>query len=322
MMSAAASPNAGALPKVAAKGTTPEKSALVTSAKSKSGGGVDKLPKLVEPPQAVALEPTEAAPSEEATAETAVTSGPPAAAALPEATATDAAAAGASAVQTTVPATDPTPAPDTDPDADPDTAPALAPTSVPPPSTLTPEEFGERQQRNAEFLVACGKYHKGGSSGDLRRAQTLFDRGVDVDFQDTDGWSALFYASGEGHARLVQWLVEDWGAAVDLRAPDECTPLWTACFNGKRDVVSYLLRIGADDAVVGKPPGEPAQSPAMAARRNRNPGIADFVDFEAELRRADPSRRARQVARQMTKEEFRESMRASPQFAAMDGGAA
>jgi hypothetical protein len=122
--------------------------------------------------------------------------------------------------------------------------------------------------------------------------------------------------------RLVQWLVEDWGATVDLRAPDNCTPLWTACFNGKRDVVSYLLRVGADDTIVGTPPGEPAQSPALAARRNRNPGIADFVDFEAELRRGDPSRRPRQVARQMTKEEFRESMRSSPQFAAMDGGAA
>lgn len=188
--------------------------------------------------------------------------------------------------------------------------------------TLTPEEFGERQQRNNEFLVACGKYHKGSSSGDLKRAQTLFNRGVDVDFLDGDGWSALFYAAGEGHLRLVQWLVEDWGATVDLRAPDNCTPLWTACFNGKRDVVSYLLRVGADDTIVGTPPGEPAQSPALAARRNRNPGIADFVDFEAELRRGDPSRRPRQVARQMTKEEFRESMRSSPQFAAMDGGAA
>jgi len=200
-----------------------------------------------------------------------------------------------------------------------DPAPEPAPAPVP---TLTPEEFGERQQRNNEFLIACGKYHKSSSSGDLKRAQTLFNRGVDVDFLDGDGWSALFYAAGEGHLRLVQWLVEDWGATVDLRAPDNCTPLWTACFNGKRDVVSYLLRVGADDTIVGTPPGEPAQSPALAARRNRNPGIADFVDFEAELRRGDPSRRPRQVARQMTKEEFRESMRSSPQFAAMDGGAA
>ena len=105
---------------------------------------------------------------------------------------------------------------------------------------------------------------------------------------------------------MVQWLVEDFHATVDLKAPDECTALWTACFNGHRDVVSYLLRIGADDTVQGKPPGyvfvctlfslssyhvsfshlsvainfryrEPVQSPAMAARRNRHPGIADFV---------------------------------------------
>ena len=53
----------------------------------------------------------------------------------------------------------------------------------------------------------------------------------------------------------MQWLVEDFNATVDLKAPDECTALWTACFNGHRDVVSYLLRVGADDTVQGKPPG-------------------------------------------------------------------
>ena len=54
---------------------------------------------------------------------------------------------------------------------------------------------------------------------------------------------------------MVQWLVEDFNATIDLKAPDECTALWTACFNGHRDVVSYLLRVGADDTVQGKPPG-------------------------------------------------------------------
>ena len=307
---------AGTLPKVAPKGsaTAKQKPTPATTRKSsggggRGGGGNDKLPKLVDnanaPPASVASAPAETTPHEEATPTlteaTAATDTTDAVDAPPLST------ADVTATEDATPADDPTPVP------------APTPTPVP---TLTPEEFGERQQRNNEFLVACGKYHKGSSSGDLKRAQTLFNRGVDVDFLDGDGWSALFYAAGEGHLRLVQWLVEDWGASVDLRAPDNCTPLWTACFNGKRDVVSYLLRVGADDTIVGTPPGEPAQSPALAARRNRNPGIADFVDFEAELRRADPSRRPRQVARQMTKEEFRESMRSSPQFAAMDGGAA
>ena len=151
----------------------------------------------------------------------------------------------------------------------------------PPKPVLTPEEFGARQERNAEFLVACGKYHKGSTSGDLKRASILFDRGVDVDFIDSDGWSALFYAAGEGHLKLVQWLIEDWAATIDMKAPDECTPLWTAAFNGKRDVVSFLLRLGADVSIIGKPTDEPAQSCALAARRNRHPGIGDLIDFEA-----------------------------------------
>ena len=156
------------------------------------------------------------------------------------------------------------------------------PVPVPKPQpNLSPEEFGARQERNAEFLVACGKYHKGSSDGDLKRACILFDRGIDVDYVDSDGWSALFYASGEGHLKLVQWLVEDWDATVDLQAPDDCTPLWTASFNGHRDVVSLLLRLGADVAIVGKPVDEPVQSPALAARRNRHPGIGDLIDFEA-----------------------------------------
>lgn len=33
---------------------------------------------------------------------------------------------------------------------------------------------------------------------------------------------------------------------------------------------------------------ELVQSPAMAARRNRHPGIADFVDFESDLRKNNP----------------------------------
>ena len=70
-----------------------------------------------------------------------------------------------------------------------------------------------------------------------------------------------------------------------------------------------MLRFGADDTVKGKPVDEPVQTPAFAARRNGNPGIGDLVDAESALRQSDSTRRERQLNREMTAEEFRDSMR-------------
>lgn len=50
-------------------------------------------------------------------------------------------------------------------------------------------------------------------------------------------------------------------------------------------------------------------SPSMAARRNRKPGLADLLDTERELREKDPNRVLRQIAKEMTVEEYRDSIR-------------
>lgn len=67
--------------------------------------------------------------------------------------------------------------------------------------------------------------------------------------------------------------------------------------------------MGADATVKAQPAGEPVQTPALAARRNRHPGIGDLLDTENQLRGDDADRRSRQVAQEMTSEEYRESMR-------------
>jgi len=107
----------------------------------------------------------------------------------------------------------------------------------------------------------------------------------------------------------VEWLTEQCSASVELKDPDGCTPLWVAAFNNRRNVVQHLLRIGADDTIKAEPEGEPTQTPSFAARRNKHPGLADFIDEETALRLADANRRTRQVAREMTLDEFRQSMR-------------
>ena len=73
--------------------------------------------------------------------------------------------------------------------------------------------------------------------------------------------------------------------------------------------MQHLLIAGADDTVKGQPEGEPSSTPSLAARRNRHPGLSDFLDAERSLREEDPTRWERQKAHELTVEEFRESIR-------------
>jgi hypothetical protein len=173
------------------------------------------------------------------------------------------------------------------------------------------EDPSERKKRNQDWLCACGKYEKGGKGPSLDRAQQLYSEGIDIDFVDEDGCSALAHACGEGQLKICRFLVEECipGPNIDLQAVDNCTPLWTACFNGHTDVVHFLLLVGADERFKGEPEGVPVSSPALAARRNGQPGIADLLDLEAELRTNDPTRRERLKNREMTNEEYKASLR-------------
>lgn len=169
-----------------------------------------------------------------------------------------------------------------------------------------------RDERNKEFLIACGAFHKGKARSNIAKAQTLFSEGVDLNFVDEDGWNALHHACGEGHTNIVEWLLELEEATeevINLKAADNCTPLWIAAFNGRRDAVMALLMYGADETIKGAPAEEPTSSPALAARRNRQPGLADLLDLEADLRKADPLRKSLQVAKRMDRGEFKESIR-------------
>jgi len=116
----------------------------------------------------------------------------------------------------------------------------------------------------------------------------------DCNVVDEDGWGALHHASGEGKLDIVQWLCSLETPAALLNTPhsglfatkfcinmdtlagDGCTALWVAGFNGQRDVVNQLLLCGADDTIKGCPENEPSTTPALACRRNRQPGLCLF----------------------------------------------
>ena len=182
------------------------------------------------------------------------------------------------------------------------------------------EALDSREMTEAErctnFLMACGKYDKVSRSAraNLGRARVLFsefESSASVNFADEDGWSAAHHACGEGHLAVLEFLTESTPININLVDSSGCTPLWYAAFNDKRECVKHLLRFGADESIKGQPVGEPLVSPALAARRNRHPGLGDLIDAEAELRKADPERIVKQRSGEMSVEEFRESLRVS-----------
>ena len=65
----------------------------------------------------------------------------------------------------------------------------VIPEPILPQLILSPEELVERRNRNEEFLFCCGKYNGKDTFGDPHKARILFDRGIDVDYIDSDGWS-------------------------------------------------------------------------------------------------------------------------------------
>ena len=99
------------------------------------------------------------------------------------------------------------------------------------------DDSEKRLKRNKDFFVACGAFHKGSVKANLSLAQSLFVQGIDINFVDQDGWCALMHACGEGHLKVVEWLLEECHAELDfITASDKCTPLWVSCYNGRRDI--------------------------------------------------------------------------------------
>jgi len=82
--------------------------------------------------------------------------------------------------------------------------------------------------------------------GSLASVKALLSRGATVDNKDDRrGQTALMWAAAEGHARVVEMLIEV-GADLHHRLPSGFTPLLFAVREGRTDVVRVLLKAGAD----------------------------------------------------------------------------
>jgi ankyrin repeat protein len=83
-------------------------------------------------------------------------------------------------------------------------------------------------------------------TGTLGSVKALVARGATVDSKDERrGQTALMWAAAEGHAAVVQTLI-DADADFRVRVPSGLTPLLFAVREGRAEVVRVLLKAGAD----------------------------------------------------------------------------
>src|SRR5207244_12407545 len=82
--------------------------------------------------------------------------------------------------------------------------------------------------------------------GSLESVKALLSRGAAVDGkEDRRGQTALMWAAAEGHAKVVEMLIEV-GADFRARLSSGFTPLLFAVREGRSDVVRVLLKAGVD----------------------------------------------------------------------------
>ena len=73
----------------------------------------------------------------------------------------------------------------------------------------------------------------------------LLELGADVNASNNDGWTALMWAAKNGHTNAIIKLVEH-GAKINARDKNGYTALVWAAFNGHVDSIIKLIELGAD----------------------------------------------------------------------------
>src|SRR4029453_8220710 len=103
----------------------------------------------------------------------------------------------------------------------------------------------------------------------LAPGKSLIAHGANVDAKDDRrGQTALMWAAAEGHAAVVQTLI-DAGADIRVRVPSGFTPLLFAVREGRLDVVRVLLKAGADVHEAMQPRKSSGKAPGRGSEERR-----------------------------------------------------
>merc|ERR1711933_242155 len=109
--------------------------------------------------------------------------------------------------------------------------------------------------------------------------------GVRVDAEDSEGRVALRVVAKAGRADLVQLLLTDYGAHVNLQDKHSGdTALHIACKSRSNKAVRILVKHGADCTLQNK-----AKSTAQDILRTRSPKLADWLQTRSSEEAAQDS---------------------------------
>lgn len=99
-----------------------------------------------------------------------------------------------------------------------------------------------RQSQNGGTALTWAAYY-----GRLETVRYLLEEGLDINHADNAGLTALAVASNAGYCEMVEFLISK-GANVNTTSilPEHITPVTAAALTGHTDVVTTLLRSGAD----------------------------------------------------------------------------
>ncbi|XP_065831398.1 uncharacterized protein [Oscarella lobularis] len=89
------------------------------------------------------------------------------------------------------------------------------------------------------FMLACQEGH-------LSTVKFLLSNYCDVSVKNQDEWTALHFASFNGHSSVVEYLVDNCAVDVNEQAKTGSTPLMLACVRGHIFTVQFLFSIQCD----------------------------------------------------------------------------
>jgi len=138
--------------------------------------------------------------------------------------------------------------------------------------------------------------------GDLEEVKSFCsDPAVNVNWQDEDGSTALFYAYHNGYPLVVEHLLAQPKIGPDLARHTGATPLFIACQKGHKEVVSVML---ADQRVDPNKPRNNRSTPLWIACQNGQLVVVQLLlasggEIDIKMRSTSKNRTAAEQGRAM-----------------------
>jgi len=105
----------------------------------------------------------------------------------------------------------------------------------------TLDEMDINKEYNDDILLVYASKH-----GYIDIMKLLIEKGAEVNIEDADGMTPLYWAAINNNAHITKFLIEDKGAEVDYEGINSTTALIEASKHGYIDIVKLLIANGAN----------------------------------------------------------------------------